>query len=514
MNLFFIISLSDTYLYGPYSVFTLTVKVTLNSEKILQVVEAELTLQLTLKSEAFLLAPLPQEPAVCNLWVAFSGGLDSSVLLHLLAFSRLRKYVNVVHVNHQLSPNSNAWQAHCEQFTAKFGIPYYQYPVDVEASGRGLENAAREARFGVFESLLRPHDVLLLAHHADDGLETLLYRLMRGCGLKGLAGMEHRRTLKEGVLLRPLMGVTRYELEEYGASHGLSWVEDESNADSKYDRNYLRTTVVPILKERWPKAAQKVQLTTEHLRSSVELMAEYGLADLQACDRRHERLGESIELKQFCSYSGRRQEHIIRTWVGSIGYLLPSRAHLSQLGQVIQAQDSSSPILAWGGCELRRYQGRLYLIPRNALCLNELHTLGCLEWKTSERSTLSLGGGWALELSDPGNADFGAVNLEVVSREGAKRGRDGEPLRSHPLERVHSQTLKKLLQEYQLEPWLRPLVPLIFWQGQMASVGDLWLCRLDTGQPNPRNHPLKPSSSEGFEEGGVPTIRWVFRKTE
>lgn len=400
------------------------------------------------------------EGSVC--WVALSGGLDSCVLLDVLAESRdrLGAYgveVRVVHVNHQLSVNADAWQAHCEGLAAKHGLTFFAKKVSLESSAGGIELAAREARYQVFEDLLGKGDILLMAHHQDDQAETLLFRLVRGAGLKGLAAVKSVRPLGQGILVRPMLATSRSDIETYAVVNGLRWVEDESNQDESFDRNYIRHTIVPSLQQRWPAASKKLAQSCEWLRETDQLLCEYADEDLLACARSQERIGESLLLENFGALSDARKKQVLRRWCEQLALLPPEHQQWGEVEKLIQSRSDACPQVEWGNAELRRFRQRLYLMPRH----REIESSYCVAWDGLD--TLMLPGGWRLSLNAPQ-----ALGLQVKFRQGGERCR--------PCERRHSQTLKNLLQEYALEPWLRSVVPLIYCNEQLIAVGDLFVC--------------------------------------
>jgi tRNA(Ile)-lysidine synthase len=409
-----------------------------------------------------LVSLMDHHPDVRRLWVALSGGLDSCVLLHLLAGLRPRLPVQVLHINHQLSPHADKWQAHCEHLAASYGFPFVCETVEVIGAGRGLEMAAREARYAAFERHVEQGDMLLLAHHRDDQAETLLLRLLRGTGLRGMGVMAAVRALGSGLAARPLLEHPRARLRAYALSEGLQWVEDESNQEVDFDRNYLRHEVLPLLEKRWPDFTRRWAETARLARDNERLLREYAAGDLNAADRRQERLGQSVALGYLFGLTELRRNALLRHWVQTCGYSSPQQVHLEKMDQFFSAANDAQPLLAWGGCELRRFAGRLYLLPR----LAETGAEDVL-WDTARILTLS------------DNSQLSAVgscvglradkDYRVCLRQGGERCR--------PHNRAHSQTLKKLLQEYQLEPWLRDRVPLIYAGDQLAAVGDLWVCR-------------------------------------
>lgn len=382
-------------------------------------------------------------------WVGFSGGLDSTVLLHALAQLRLPVQLRALHINHQISPNANRWQSQCADFCAQVSIPFYAEKVSVVNTGKGIEDAARAARYSVFEKNIARDNYLLTAHHANDQAETLLLRLMRGTGPRGLAAMAAVRALGEGWLARPLLYFTRAELAAYALTHQLTWVDDESNLDDDYDRNFLRNQVMPLLHSRWPEFKRKWQQTAELCAQQEGVMEEIAREDLLRAAPLVERIGQSIELNVLVGLSPARKQNVLRYWLRLNNHTTPEQLHWLQIEQQIFAgRDDAQPRVAWGNVALQTYRERLYALP---LQMPELEL--------------------RMQLSDAQVKPRLKVDLPDL-RIGYRSG--GE--RCKPVGRGHSQTLKKLLQEYQLEPWLRDRVPLVFSGDNLVAVGDLWVC--------------------------------------
>lgn len=393
---------------------------------------------------------LPSIPASGAIWwVGFSGGLDSTVLLHALAHLHLPVHLRALHINHQISPNADTWQAQCAGFCARYSIPFHSEKVHVKNSGKGIEDAARSARYGVFEKNLAPHDVMLTAHHANDQAETLLLRLMRGTGPRGLAAMAATRALGSGFLVRPLLHFTREQLEEYSHKHQLTWVDDESNGDDDYDRNFLRNQVMPLLQNRWPEFKRKWQQTADLCAQQESLMEEIAREDLSRAAPLIERIGHSIEWDIFLALSVVRQQNLLRYWLRLLNHTTPEQLHWQQIEQqLLQGRDYAQAQVNWGDVSLRVYQKRLYALP---VQLPEI----TLQFELIDSDTKP-----RLKANLP--------DVQIRYREGGERCK--------PAGRAHSQTLKKLLQEYGLEPWLRDKVPLVFSDGNLVAVGDLWVC--------------------------------------
>ena len=307
------------------------------------------------------LAPWRTASAWC---VAFSGGLDSSVLLHLLAELARREAVpalSAIHVQHGLQPVAAAWPEHCRQFCAALGIPLQVVAVQVVAQA-SVEQAARQARYAAFAEHLQPGAVLFSAQHRDDQAETLLFRLLRGAGVRGLAAMPGQRPLGRGTLLRPLLDCSRAELQGYAEAHGLSWIEDPSNADTRFSRNFLRQRVMPLLAERWPQASVALARSAAHLSEAEQLLGELARMDLQAA--RGEPLFPwlalpSLELSLVMQLSDARQRNLLRHWLAPLSRM-PDSDHWAGWRDLRDAAGDASPVWKLADGELHRADGRLY----------------------------------------------------------------------------------------------------------------------------------------------------------
>ncbi|MFD1218201.1 tRNA lysidine(34) synthetase TilS [Microbulbifer celer] len=420
------------------------------------------------KLTALVRSSLARFPARGHLWLGYSGGLDSTVLLHLLA--TLGVPFTAVHIHHGLSPRADGWRRHCQDCAAGLSVPFITRSVSVQPADGGLEQGARNARYRAFAECMAAGDQILLAHHGNDQVETFFLRLLRGAGVLGLAAMAEQRTMGDGKsVLRPLLGATRWELEQYAHRHGLCWIEDDSNQDQSIERNYLRRQVTPRLAERWPVVSQ-VARASEHLREAAELMAEVAAEDLGRCEYRRERFGESVQLPAFRLLSASRQRNLLRYWVQQEGGRIPESAQVAEVLAQLDAVADATPAVALGGLVVRRFRNRLYLTP-------QLETAESTEdgevtpWQWDGVRNLVLPGGWELA---PGPC-WPAGDYSVRFRRGGER--------AQPAQRRHSQTLKKLLQEFALEPWLRGSVPLIYQGEVLLGVGDLFVTA--EGPPKP-----------------------------
>ena len=400
--------------------------------------------------------------------LGLSGGLDSVVLLHLLSVLRKQEKLPpllAVHVNHQISASSDLWGKHCRQLCKKLRIDIEVHTVDVVPSGRGPEAAARDARYQVFEKLIDAQEVLLLAHHLDDQIETFFLRLLRGAGTQGLSGMPAQRNLAEGELFRPLLALQREGLRQYASQHSLRWVEDDSNADTQLNRNYLREQVLPLLEKRWPGYRKSVMRGVEAIGSAEsQLRAQQG-------DRLPLAMGRDFgeATLQLSILEGASQEdasRLLRSWLKALDLSNPGRDQLREfLQQLQEAGPGSRPKLLTASYAVRRFRDKLYA---SRVFINEALLIG---QRLSSTQGLTMPGLGRLDLlpaqGEGIRADI-AEELEVGFRDGGER--------CQPVGRKHSQSLKKLLQEYHVPPWWRDRLPLLVVNDELVAVADLWIC--------------------------------------
>ncbi len=307
------------------------------------------------------LAHLTGFPAARRCWVAYSGGRDSSVLLALLARlrPRLRMELRAVHVDHGLQPAAADWADHCARRCAGLGVPCELRRVRVEpAAGKGPEAAARASRYEALARILSPGDLMLTAHHRDDQAETLLLALLRGSGVQGLAAMPQVAPLGAGLLVRPLLGWSRAELHDSVQPPALDWVEDPSNLDLSLDRNFLRARVLPLLAERWPAAGRTLARSAGHCAEAADLVGRYAAQILAGVPGR--RPG-TLSVEALLGLDPGLCRAVLRRWIHERGFCLPDTRHLGRiLAEVLPARADASPLVAWPGCEVRRYRGDLF----------------------------------------------------------------------------------------------------------------------------------------------------------
>ena len=422
-----------------------------------------------------------------HLYVGYSGGLDSHVLLHVIIELIGKKRITAVHVNHQLSSNSDIWQKHCEDRCLEIGVNIICKTVSIKNRGTGIEDAARNARYSVFEKLLKKNDLLILAHHADDQIETMLFRLFRGSGIKGMSGMPISRLLGNGELFRPLLPFFRRDLESYASANQINWIEDDSNLDIAFDRNFIRHKLIPTINERWPNSSFKLNRSANIFAESDFLINILAQKDFKIVTEVSERVGWSISIDKLNGFEIIRQKNILRYWFNLHNLTLPSYAVLDNaLNQMIGSKIDAEPFVSWGDLQLRRFNKKLYLLPLNFEDPNysvkkkkgrELLEKNSIKWDGSSHLILPDSSSLCVKLKIKGGLRIDVKkNLEIRFRSGGERCK--------PQGRSGSNTLKKLFQEYSLEPWLRNNIPLIYIDNRLAAVGDLWVCDEFCAEPD------------------------------
>lgn len=304
-----------------------------------------------------LIAQLSSLQTAGRLCVGFSGGADSHSLLHaLVELSRREALPPIIalHVNHGLHDDANAWALHCAAVASDLGVEFHEQIVSVD-SGASPEAQARDARYTVFESYLDAGDVLLLGHHLDDQVETVLFRLIRGAGPSGLAGIPEQRQLGVGALLRPLLGITRSQIEDYAVSHELVYLNDSSNNDTRYDRNFLRHDVLPLIESRWPGYRSG-------FARSAALSGE--LATSEPIDSQTEYTRFGGPYLPIDVHNARSLHRTLHGWLKDLNVPLPEFVALEEFArQCMQAQGDKLPELRVGSYLLQRWRQGIHLYP-------------------------------------------------------------------------------------------------------------------------------------------------------
>ena len=417
--------------------------------------------------------------------VALSGGRDSVALL--LACVEMResglidaKALRAIHIDHGLQSQSRAWARECRSLARELAVPLTVRRVQVTpAGGESLEAIAREQRYRALSMLLRRDEWLLTAHHLDDQAETLLLQLLRGAGVRGLAAMPEAMTLGRGRLVRPWLQLPRSQIENWLRAHGRHWIEDPSNQDERFDRNYLRHSVMPTLTARWPSASAVIARSAAHLGEAQALLNEYvdeDLALLRAPTSRTSpttSAGETtIDWRALARLSVARQRHVLRAWLSAAGLRLPDAIHLERIRcELPAARSDAQPVVRWAGGEVRRYRSRLYALPPRVQRVNDDEATDQL-WRWRVGSRVSLGetqGSLRLE-ADP----HGPLSRRALPKQVWVRGRAGGE--SIALQATGGRRrVKALLREAHILPWWRESVPLIGVDDEVIAVADLFI---------------------------------------
>lgn len=406
---------------------------------------------------------LPPEAA---LLVGFSGGRDSTVLLHALSQGPVRA-LRSVHVNHGLQAGAGAFARHCAEMATRLGVTHGELAVTVARNGgHGLEAGARDARYQALREHLRPGEWLLTAHHGEDQLETVLLHLLRGSGMRGLAGIPRALPFGRGRLCRPLLEAPGEALEAYGQSVlkplGLSWLTDPMNGDLAYDRSYLRQAVIPPLRRRFPAVAEAVGRAAVLAGESAGLLEE-----LARFDALEVAVGDTLSVPELAALSAPRQQNLLRWLARERGWSTPPERRLrAGLAQLLTAGSARQPVLAWSGHEIRRFRHRLHWLDAGVPRWDPAGTP--LEWSGTAPLSLGPGRGTLALTEGPGGLTPRVVagGLRVVFRSGGERVRPGGDL--------HHRTLKYLFQARGVLPWMRAHIPLIFAGEELAAVANLW----------------------------------------
>jgi tRNA(Ile)-lysidine synthase len=406
-----------------------------------------------------------------NYCVALSGGLDSVVLLHSLVHLRdaeklpITQNLSAIHINHQLNAGADNWQKFCEELCERWDVPLLTEKVEVRlGSGEGLENAARQARYTAFEALLTSNDALLMAHHLDDQMETLLLRLMRGSGPGGLAGIPTRRKLGKIQMYRPLLTFSREQLKRYATQTQLQWQEDDSNQNLDFDRNFCRHELLPLIQNRWPSYRESWDKTLQLAGEADSLLTELARADLETAIGRDALV---IDLTTVLDLSPPRQRNVFRLWlleasIPNCGWNLLQKLTT----ELIPAAADATAVFQGEGFQIRRFRNQLYLLQD----LASLELPRQTDWDARRAPCLELGVNGAL--SATGSTGFGLKLKEddvlaVHYRKGGEHCQfSGRPTKS----------LKKLMQEQNLPPWLRDRQPLLYINQTLACVPGIGVC--------------------------------------
>ncbi len=434
------------------------------------VVAAVYTSRMTPHSDSSILAPFQECLFSCtenisnHWWVAFSGGVDSTLLLYLLSdYARQFEHVELkaIHVHHGLQSRANDWANHCQTICDSLSVPLVIERVTVSDDTQlGLEQRARNARWQVFDHLLGDGDALWLGHHADDQSETLLLNLLRGCGVTGAQAIKVKSQRNHYQLLRPLLSFSKLQLIEAATSMSLTWVDDPSNESIEFRRNFLRHEIFPRLESQWPGYRTSLNRFTSHMQQTHELLSEYAASDLERVSD-----GPSIHLPKLNRLSEARRANCLRFWILMQTHYTPGASQLNQLiAQLSSASPESKVSLTWGNWSIQQAGEHLVILPSVQL------------------EAISFSHQWT-DWPEPLNIPELSLRLTVnkTSKGGLRPPTEFEKVtvrcrnggeRCHPGFRRHSTSLKKVYQELGIPSWQRNRIPLVFYNEKLvAAVG-------------------------------------------
>ncbi|MBS3964561.1 MAG: tRNA lysidine(34) synthetase TilS [Methylomonas sp.] len=430
---------------------------------------------------------LPDEAS--TLWLAYSGGIDSQVLLHLLASQPgLKPRMVAVYVDHGLQAESALWREHCRCQAEALGVAFRAIGVDARPKpGESTEAAAREARYRVLRPLLRPGDVLLVAQHREDQMETLLLQLLRGAGVQGLAAMPVSADFGSGRIVRPLLAIGKADIESYAKHHDLSWVTDPSNQSRAFDRNFLRHDIIPLLKQRWPMLDKTVARSARHCAEAALLLDRLTEKPFDAAFDADNR---TLAIDALMPLSPAEQTLLLRKWLHHCTGKTPSEVMLRRVRhELIDARSDANPDIAFNHHQLKRYRNQLYCLPESAL----QPLRDSVIWPRDQHD-LALPNGLTLIRDRVENGIsarlWQCLPVSIRPRQG------GETLKLPG--RAGHHRLKKLFQEAGVPPWQREARPLIYLGDRLAAVVGLW---------------VDEWAWNTSPERGI-SVRWQFRNEE
>jgi len=423
-----------------------------------------------------------------HVYLAYSGGLDSTVLLHALCETLPdRDRLTALHINHNLQSDSSLWEQKCESQCRSWGVNLKVHCLDL-SPGSHEEERARDARYAFFSETINVGEILLMAHHLNDAVETFLFRLMRGSSSSGLSGIPQRRTLGKGYLHRPLLHLKRVQLEEYAKINSLEWVQDPSNYNIQFDRNYLRSQVLPALLQRWPGALDR-------LSDSITRLAEDNQIIVAWLDEHLDRIQGSVwelDSKLLANYSETQGLRLLRHWLERCGCFLTSTAQLKEMYRQCSSDRAVNPVFTLSGVrrfengfeyQLRKYRTRLLFCKMYTGEMENSYAWSIQPGISSQVYDMPHG---QLKL-EQGSQSMGPLSLEIrFSRPGQKVQ---VPDASRPSGR--NKTLTDIFQEAGVPPWQRKNYPLVYDSETLLAIPGIRT--LDTAA----------------KRGAVPIFSWV-----
>lgn len=395
--------------------------------------------------------------------IAFSGGVDSTVLLHVMKnIIDEKSQIRAIHINHNIVDNSKVWSKTCKSICKNFGIDIEIISLEVTHIGYGLEAAARDERYKKLKEKLYENEYLLTAHHEEDQMETVFLRMARGTGLDGLQGINEKYSFGEGIIFRPMLEVSKTSVMDYAKEHQLKWVEDSSNQDTHFDRNFLRKKIIPQFRERWPSIASSVSRLSQLSAQNIKILNQIAEEDIGPIANMNE-----LPLAKLLDKSFERANNMLRYIILANGMSIPSMKTLQDGLKEMLDPETDKSVIAWKDYCIRKYKNHLYFLSNSDLEPNKVDVR--IPWEIGK--TVNLG-------ENIGTIEATFIHGDGLSIEKCKNKltisyrQGGELIK--PIGHRINKSLKNLFQENQILPWMRDKIPLIYYQDELVSVADLW----------------------------------------
>ena len=395
--------------------------------------------------------------------IAFSGGVDSTVLLHVMKnIIDEKSQIRAIHINHNIVDNSKVWTKTCKSICKNFGIDIEIISLEVTHKGYGLEAAARDERYEKLKEKLYENEYLLTAHHEEDQMETVFLRMARGTGLDGLQGINEKYSFGEGIIFRPMLEVSKTSVMDYAKEHQLKWVEDSSNQDTHFDRNFLRKKIIPQFRERWPSIASSVSRLSQLSAQNIKILNQIAEEDIGPIANMNE-----LPLAKLLDKSFERANNMLRYIILANGMSIPSMKTLQDGLKEMLDPETDKSVIAWKDYCIRKYKNHLYFLSNSDLEPNKVDVR--IPWEIGK--TVNLG-------ENIGTIEATFIHGDGLSIEKCKNKltisyrQGGELIK--PIGHRINKSLKNLFQENQILPWMRDKIPLIYYQDELVSVADLW----------------------------------------
>jgi len=403
---------------------------------------------------------------LARLYIAFSGGIDSHVLLHLCAsIPSLKEKITAVHVHHGLQSEAEIWARHCQKIAEDIGVAFLLLRVHAAATrGASPEEAARNARYSALKPLLGDNDVLMIAQHREDQLETVLLQLFRGSGLRGLSGMPESMPFGQGILLRPLLNIAKVSISDYAETQRLSWIEDPSNRQCDFDRNFMRHEILPLLKQRWPSIDKTVARSAQHCADAQLTLSEWCRLLFDSAFNSGD---QTLDLSRLAAMTPNQRNWVLRQWFEVQCLKPPSQAIMRTIiKQMINARNDANPEIQYQGHFIKRYRQKLFCLAAEPVQIEPNAKI----WPAQD-DYLLMTNGYTLSrvesLSGINKRLWHVAKVTISSRQGGEKiklaGRSGH------------HDLKKLYQQAGIPHWERAARPLVYLNGRLAAVAGLWI---------------------------------------